>query len=111
MATKTTGAEWKRFYADITFWPDGFWHDDEGLTINGAETPEDCNLGEVADTASMTIIAGCVFDAAGNTHASLESHFKKWGKTQATASVTVEIPKEKLDELKALIKTIGGKVI
>ena len=111
MATKTTGAEWKRFYADTTFWPDGRWHDDELMTVNGEEPPEGFDLGEVADTAAMTILAGCVFDTAGDSLASLEGHFKKWRKLQTTASVVVDFPKDKLDELKALVKTIGGKVL
>lgn len=111
MTTKTTGAEWKRFYADKTFWPDGHWHDDEYITVNGEEPPEDFDLGEVADNASLTIHAGCVFDTAGDSVASLEGHFKKWHKLQTTASVVVEFPKDKLDELKALVKTIGAKVV
>lgn len=111
MTTKTTGAEWKRFYNDKTAWPEGFWHDDEIMTLNGEEPPEDWDLGEVADTAALSILAGVVFNAEGDSVASLESHFKKWRKQQNTASVAVEIPKDKLDELKALVKTIGGKVV
>jgi hypothetical protein len=38
MATRTTGAEFKRFYKDRAFWPDGgIWHDDETVTVNGEE--------------------------------------------------------------------------
>lgn len=111
MSIKTNGAEWKRFYNDKVFWPEGHWHDDELMTLNGEESPEDWDLSEVPDSAALTIEAGCVFDAAGDSVASLESHFKKWRKAQTTASVVVEIHKDKLDELKALVKTIGGKVV
>jgi hypothetical protein len=111
MATKTTGAEWKRFYNDNAFWPEGHWHDDEILTVNGEEPPEDFDLGEVADTAAMTILAGSVFNESADSYASLEGHFKKWRKLQTVASVVVEIHKGKLDELKALVKTIGGKAL
>ena len=31
MTTKTTGAEFKRYYLDDAYWHDGMWHEDEEI--------------------------------------------------------------------------------
>lgn len=35
MAAKTTGREWKKFYADKEFWPEGVYHENEEVDVNG----------------------------------------------------------------------------
>jgi hypothetical protein len=40
MTVKTTGAVWNLFYADKTAWPEGSYHDDTLLAINGKEDPD-----------------------------------------------------------------------
>ena len=37
--------------------------------------------------------------------------FRKWRKMQSTATIAVEIPKDKVGQLADLLKTIGGKVV
>lgn len=44
MATKTTGAEFKAFYSDKAWWPDGTWHEDEEVSIDGAQVDDDTDL-------------------------------------------------------------------
>lgn len=112
MTTKTTGAEWKRFYSDKEFWPDEWWHDDEVITVNGKNAHDfDIELTEVLDSDVMTVSAGVVYDAMSNEGPSLEGHFKSWRKKQTTVFFTVEAPKEKADAVKSAITSSGGKVI
>jgi len=37
MTVKTTGAEFKRFYADSEFWPEGASHEEEEILADGEE--------------------------------------------------------------------------
>lgn len=112
MTTKMTGAEWKRFYADPEAWPDGAWHDDEHITVNGqdaAETPG-IDYTAIPDDAAMTIHGGAYFpDSKSDDTDSLEGHFKKWRKRQTTVSFVVECPKGKEAAVRAAIKAAGGK--
>ena len=43
MTVKTTGAEFKRFYADSEFWPEGASHEGEEILADGeeADIPEE----------------------------------------------------------------------
>ena len=43
MTVKTTGAEFKRFYADSKFWPEGAWYEEEEILADGeeADIPEE----------------------------------------------------------------------
>jgi hypothetical protein len=113
MAVKTTGAEFKRFYADKAFWPHGTWHEDEGITIDGQ--PFDYASGdildEVSDSCVMTLAHGCVFRADSSEWGSFEGHFKKWRKAQTTTSLVIECPKELEAVVRAAIKAAGAKVL
>jgi len=37
--------------------------------------------------------------------------FRKWRKLQNTATIAVEIPKDKVDQLADLLKAIGGRIV
>lgn len=114
MTTKTTGAEILRFYNDSEFWPDGVWHEDEVVTVDGAEWLRE--LSAIPDGAVVAVSHGAVF-SDGDSAApwgdgdgpSFETHFKHWRKKQATAVGTFECPKDKLQAVKAAIKAAGGK--
>lgn len=110
---KTTGAEFKRFYNDDGFWPqdDGnTYHEDETVTVDGAEWEPDYN--ELPADAKVTLEGGMMFGPQWNRHdgPSMEGYFKKWRKQQSTTFLTVEVPKDKLEAVKAAIKASGGKV-
>lgn len=111
MAIKTTGAEFWRFYNDDEFWPDGAWHEDTVVTVNG-ETVDDYTREIVPDDALVVIDGGVIFLAAdGNKTVNFDSHFRKWRKVQDTMSIVVECPTAVIDAVKAAIKAAGGKVI
>ena len=114
MPTKTTGAEFKRFYNDDSFWPqdDGnTWHEDETITVNGVEQTDGVDTDTLPDDAVVTIADGIVFGPKwdGN-EPSFETYFKRWRKQQSTVSFLVECDASKLDALKAAIKAAGGRV-
>ena len=112
MATKTTGAEFKRFYKDPAFWPDGVWHEDETVTVNGEEVGPNGELGKIADDAVVTVDGGIVLGPKWKENEpSFEGYFKSWRKQQTTKSFVVECDESKLEAVKAAIKAAGGRVV
>lgn len=111
MTAKTTGAEWKRFYIDKVAWPDGAWHEDEELTIDGRMWDHDKDdLSAPPDNAAMTVAGGIVFMRDGDDDGpSLEAHFKRWRKAQSTVFFSCEAPRDRADAVKAAILAAGGK--
>lgn len=111
MAEKTTGAEFKKFYSDPVFWPDGVWHDDEVVLVDGV-AQDDLDPDMIPDASKVVIECGVVFlhDDDGEGVA-LDTYFRRWLKVQTTRSLVVEVSAEKLDAVVAAIKAAGGKVI
>lgn len=110
---ETNGVEWKRFYSDKVFWPEGWFHDDEVITVDGKHAvTHSIDLTAVPDEARVTIEGGDVFkgeyDAKGP---SLEEHFKAWRKKQDSVVMVIEVPKGKLQTISATVTAVGGKVL
>jgi hypothetical protein len=111
MAIKTTGAEFWRFYNDDKFWPEGAWHEDTVVKVNG-EPVEDYTRETMPDDALVVIDGGVIFlDADGDKSVNFDGHFRKWRKAQDTVSIVVECPTALADAVKAAIKAAGGKVV
>ena len=110
MAVKTTGAEFKRFYADTNFWSDQTYHEDALIYVNGEEQT-DVDEDSLTDGDVVTIEGGYVIESPFGRDVSLESYFKKWLKTQSIRSFLVECDAAFLDAVKAAIKAAGGKVV
>lgn len=107
---KTSGAEFKRFYSDDTVWPEGAWHEDETLLVDGDEWDED--YGQIPDNAKVTLSGGTIsFDLTEAPDVSMETHFRNWRKRQTTTTILVECDMAKIDEIKAAVKAAGGRVI
>lgn len=112
MATKTTGTEWKRFYTDPSAWPEGTWHDDAEITIDGVVAGDDIDLGAVDDGAVMSVSGGVVFLGADDRDGpTLEAYFKRWRKAQNTVVLACECPRELVAAVENAIRKAGGKVI
>lgn len=113
MPTKTTGLEFKRFYNDPDWWPKGRWHEGEVVELNGVPLNEyDYNLGDVADTDRLKISGGFVYDDNDDQeYGSFEGYIRKWLRTQTTAVLSVEAPKEKVEAVKSAIVAAGGRVV
>ena len=113
MTVKTTGAEFKRFYFDDAYWPDGAWHEDEEIEVDGSPILEDAALEDVPDSAVMKIAGGTVIGLPdwGDDGPSFEAYFKKWRKAQNTTSLVVECAKDKEDAVRAAIWAAGGRIV
>lgn len=109
MTTKTTGAEWKRFYTDKTVWPDGAYHEDVVVHINGVHNPE-ASLEDVPDDAEILIESGYIMLPDGKD-SDLNESFIKWRDAQNIANGLFEAPKELMETVKAAITAAGGKVL
>lgn len=107
MTVKTTGAEFKRFYEDAEFWPEGAWHEDDVILANGEEVDI---IDDIPETAAVAITGGVVFGLEGKKP-SLEAWFREWRKKQTTVSFVVECDVTKQADIIAMIISAGGKVM
>lgn len=107
---KTTGAEWKAFNADTTYWAE-FCVEDEIVTVNGSRVDEYSDyIDALADADKVTVDGGWVADQGSDKEYSLNTFFKRWRKQQTTEYLSVEVPKEKASVVRDAIKAAGGKV-
>lgn len=91
MAVKTTGAEFKRFYNDKAFWPEGTWHEDEVMTVDGKDQEGGVDIDALRDESEVRIEGGIVFGPQfDQNEPSFEGYFKRWRKLQTTATFVVE---------------------
>ena len=107
MTVKTTGADFKRFYADSEFWPEGAWHEDDEILADGEEADI---LDEIPGSAVVSITGGVVLGIE-DKEPSLESWFRAWRKKQTTNSFVVECEIVDKAEVIAAIIAAGGKVV
>jgi hypothetical protein len=107
---KTTGAEWKAFMHDDPYW--GEWaFDDYSYNVNGHEIGMDFDEDTLTDTDAVKVDGGYVYDQEDMDKTdSLSAFFKRWRKQQTTDFLSVEVPKEKIEAVKAAIVAAGGKV-
>lgn len=114
MATRTTGAEYKRFYSDPNAWPadSETWNEDTILKVNGVEL-EDYDVERFADTDRIIIVSGIVLSDRWDSDQapSLESYFKRWKKAQDTVILTVQVSKELQAAVEKAIAEVGGKLV
>ena len=110
MSVKTTGAEFKRFYFDDSYWPDGTWHEDEEIEIDGNPISEDLAIEDIHDIAALKVTGGIVMGRADGITPSVESYFKKWRKAQNTVSLVVECGKDKEADVRAAVRAAGGRI-
>lgn len=111
MSTKTSGAEFKKFYSDKLLWEDGTYHEDEEITIDG--TVIDSNEHDLlflSDNARVTLSGGYVKTDDGMDLGSFESYFKKWRREQDTVVLLVTVKKEALKAVKVAIINAGGAI-
>ena len=116
MTVKTTGAEFKRFYNDKTFWPDDAatgsetYHDDELIYVNGEEYSLD--IDKIPDAATVKIDGGIVFNAKfGGEEPSFDGYFRRWKRKQNTVSFVVECDVCHAELVKKMVRLNGGKVL
>lgn len=114
MSVKTTGAEFKEYYHDETYWVKDAWHDYHEVKVNG-EYVEDIT-DDMPDDAEVVIESGVVYiptkteSEYGEKEVSLVSHFKAWRKQATCSTLVITVSKEHLDAVKTFIRTIQGVV-
>ncbi|WP_349573067.1 hypothetical protein [Azotobacter salinestris] len=113
MTTKTTASELQAFWSseDPMFWPDGAYVEGLTLLIDGVETGEydDLNVEDLTASQDIKILEGAICYADGSEDG-FEAQFRKWRKLQNSSFLSVQVPKDKLDEIKAAIKALGGTI-
>lgn len=119
MPTKTTVAEFRAFYADETVWANQAWYEGVVIVLDGEEISDDLNWDnpeEAPPSEAVITLSGGVLHRPKSKNSSstleldFEAVFKRWRNAQTMATVAVSVPKEKVDELRALVKSMGGKV-
>ena len=101
---KTSGATWKAYLAS---WPEGQWYDDHDESVDGAAFD-----GDPADTAVIEVTCGVIYvDGNDREGKDLIRHFRAWERAQTHVNVVCSIPRDKADELAALVRSINGKVV
>lgn len=108
MTLTVSGAQFKAFYQDPDFWPeDGgdTYHDDVLFLIDGHEAA-DMDADKLADTASVTIVYGGVVEGKG-AGMGLDDYLKKWLSAQSSVLLSIEVPKDKLQEVLATLESAG----
>lgn len=110
MVAKSTGAEFKRFYQDPEFWPDGAFHEDVIFKVDGHTQEDGIDVQTLRDNSTVTIEGGIVLGVFNDNEPSVDAYFKRWKKQQTRTSFLVECEVSKLDAVKAAIKAAGGRV-
>lgn len=113
MATKTTGADLKRFWNDKASWPEGMYWDDGAILVNGSDS-DNIDLSTVDNEAEISIHDGIVLHESdtdwNKTAPTLEAHFLNWQKKQTTRILLVEVPIERLEAVKTAMTAAGGQI-
>lgn len=112
MPIKTSGAEFKRFYADPTIWPADSWHEDVIFLVNGQASDEDFDMTKIADQDVISMAGGIVLGGPYDGHEpTIETLFKRWRKKQSVATLVIEFDVSKREQVLAAIKSAGAKSI
>jgi len=114
MTERTNGAEFKAYYNDKNAWPEGWWHEEAIITIDGTDYNGmvDVHLDAVDDNSILTITDGCIYqDELNPLPISMETHFARWRKDQTVERVVVEVDKARKDEFLSSIKQFDAKVV
>lgn len=114
MSVKTTGAEFKRFYDDKAVWGEKGWCDDFCLEVDGREFGDGdyLDVSSLSDSSKVKIISGMIFDGPEDGDESdMIVTFRKWKKSQSVIGMVIEVEKDRLDEVLAILKSNRIKVL
>lgn len=118
MGLNISGADMKRFWSDKAIWGEegsGTYVDDTSFVVDGVVHGQSdstaLEIETLPDTAVVQITSGYLVDAPKGVPEDLVKAFKFWLKRQTMRSAVVEVPIEKMDELKRLLASLGGKVL
>lgn len=111
MSVTTTASEFQRFYADPVAWPEGRFHEEVELRVNGARTSDVVPEDWPAD-AQVVIENGWVFDGEEwDGCGSLAEHFTKWANAQVTRIRMVQYEAHREAEVLAGLQALGVQIV
>lgn len=109
MSVVMSGQEMKEYYDDTEAWPEGSYHDDTIILIDGKQT-EAVDVETLSTTAVVEIRYGLVFLPDGNDVDFVE-HAQKWKDKRAGVYGQFYVPKDKLTAVVEAIKAAGGRIV
>lgn len=98
-----TGAEFKAFYNDNSFWSRDAGIEELELSINGKVVSDDIDVAALKNSDEIRILDGYESDS----DSLVADLFTQWKTEQTTTYITVTVPKNRLDEFKALVDNAG----
>lgn len=110
MTVTLNGAQFKAFIDDDTYWRDGMWVEDDIVVVDGVEV-ENVDCDTLGDTQQIKVSEGVVMSDDGFEPMSYEIFIKRWLKKQTVKSVVIQFDISKTDEVMALLKQNGIKVL
>lgn len=111
MPVNTTGAELKAFYEDDSIWPEGAYHDEVMVSLDGVEM-SDFDIELIPSDSKVKILYGYIHsNNLDEESVSFESHFKKWRKNQKTSFLMVKVDNAIKDKVASAIKAAGGVIL
>ncbi|WP_019584543.1 hypothetical protein [Thioalkalivibrio sp. ALE16] len=121
MSAKVTmsGAEFRAFYSDPEYWPDGVWHDDEIILLDGGEPLNLDDLEALDANVAVEIQCGEVRrDTEGEVIApviaSLPEYARMWRKRdqgETRVILQVAVSEKNREAVEEAVKTAGGAVL
>lgn len=111
MSVKMTGKQWKVFYADSEYWPEGRYHDDQIVHLNGkpSNLPVSDHLG-IKDTDEVSVVYGDVMDKGAVLVGDLVDYAQEWLDKVTKTQMLIQCPDDKVEAVIKAVMAAGGEV-
>lgn len=111
MAVTMTGQQWKAFYADTNYWPEGRYHDDQIFLLNGQQSNLPASDHEsLSDTDTITVVQGDVMGKGVVYVADLELYAQEWLDKLTKTQMVIQCPDDKVEAMVQAVLEAGGEV-
>lgn len=120
MPITVTGQEFKAFYDDPSVFPEGAYHDsvliyvDGDLFMSDIDDPaprwKDAEVKDIPDTSRVRVEAGVIILGENGAEKDFVGALRGWRKQLNSVQLIVSVPKDKLEQVKAAIKSAGGRL-
>ncbi|WP_231365820.1 MULTISPECIES: hypothetical protein [unclassified Thioalkalivibrio] len=118
-SVRMSGAEFRAFYSDPDYWPDGVWHDDEVILLDGGEP---LNLDDLEALGANTAVEIQYGDVRRDTEgeviapviASLPEYARMWRKRaqgETRVILQVAVSEKNREAVEEAVAKAGGSVL
>jgi hypothetical protein len=115
MPIKISGADFKRFYNDPAIWggeKSDTYLDDDHVTINGKEFPEDADIIDIIkDDDVLVVSSGYLANPQSGVPEDYVAAIRWWLRRQKLRTMVVEYEESKREQVLAALKAAGAKVL